>query len=473
MIRLFIAGASCIGLILLLTFIVARLIRSREHGFSVRMQFFLALAGIVGAFAFGLGILVVDRVESRAKKLALAAASDEAYTIAAILQSEIKRTGAPFTVLASQLEKRSPDSPDWPADSIESMGLELLNLQGVPVFPEITRSRAQESGAVFFDSTVFQHGKPAGIVRVVKPTIVVEALLKDFAPTVLVICLVLGAAAAGAAAWIGRTIADPIEALSVYSQRVSQGERPKLPNNLTGREVNRLVKSIDTMQQRLEGRPFVETFAADLSHEIKNPVAAIRASAEVLADGALEEPEQARRFVKRIHEAAARIEHLLAELLSLAQVETRGPEHLDEVVLAHVVEEVLDSIPAREQRIRWSGGSLAKIRGDRGWLTRAVTNLVDNALHHSPENSEITLTLTESANELCFTTENEGTLDKYVQESLFRRFVTTRREQGGTGLGLSIVRAVAEAHAGHAELQSPGPPHVRFRLRLPLSGATS
>ena len=97
--------------------------------------------------------------------------------------------------------------------------------------------------------------------------------------------------------------------------------KPPAPH---GREVMRLTTAIDTMRRELEGRPFVEAFAADLSHELKNPVAAIRASAEVLADGALEEPEEAERFLARIREATSRIEALLGELLSLARLEARG-----------------------------------------------------------------------------------------------------------------------------------------------------
>src|SRR5207249_384673 len=80
-----------------------------------------------------------------------------------------------------------------------------------------------------------------------------------------------------------------------------------------------------------EGRPFLETFAADLSHELKNPVAAVRASAEVLDEGALAEPEEARRFVARIREATARIETLLGEILSLARIEARGVDSSSEV----------------------------------------------------------------------------------------------------------------------------------------------
>ena len=127
-------------------------------------------------------------------------------------------------------------------------------------------------------------GQRAGAVRVVKPTIVMRKLLEDFAPTVLVISLVLGAAAAIAAMWIGRAIAQPIERLSEFSERVSAASAPPRRLGAFGREVTRLARSIDSMRRQLEGRPFVETFAADLSHELKNPVAAIRASAEVLEE---------------------------------------------------------------------------------------------------------------------------------------------------------------------------------------------
>src|SRR5699024_10978341 len=64
---------------------------------------------------------------------------------------------------------------------------------------------------------------------------------------------------------------------------------------------------------------------------------------------------------------------------------------------------------------------------------------------------------------------SRGAVEPHVQDRLFRRFVTTRREQGGTGLGLAIVQAVAEAHGGEAELVSAGPPEVTFRIRLPAA----
>jgi two-component system, OmpR family, sensor histidine kinase CreC len=350
---------------------------------------------------------------------------------------------------------------------MKSMGLELLSPDERLLFPAGRISRAHEEGAVSHDANVYQAGQVSGIVRVVKPTIVIESLLADFAPFVLVVSLILSATAALSAAWIGRAIASPIEELSVYSQRVSQGERPQLPKHIVGREVARLAQAIDVMRERLEGRPFVETFAADLSHELKNPVAAILASTEVLQEGALGEPVEAARFVRRIREAATRIERLLGELLSLAQVETRGPEHLELVAMNELVLQTVDALEPT-LKVKVDIQTRAWVRGDKTWLRRALSNLLDNAQIHGTNENEICVVMRLKQRELHIEVSNAGQLDEHVHRSLFRRFVTTRRGQGGTGLGLSIVRAVAEAHGGHVELLDAGPPLVRFLVRLPV-----
>lgn len=465
MTRLLVTLASAVGLILFVAFIATRLIRSRTRGFSVRMQVFLALAVIVLAFAFGLGLLVVDRVEARARRLALDAASDESHAVAAILESEMRRSGERFEILARDLERWKPVRH---TGRTQMLGLELLSPDGQLHFPKGRDSAATEVGAVFVDAKVTEEGEVVGVVRVVKPTIVVQEMLADFAPTVLVISLLLGAVSALAAAWIGRTIAEPIEALSTFSEQVAAGDPTQIPKRVSGREVKRLVSSIDAMRRQLEGRPFVETFAADLSHELKNPVAAIRASAEVLLDGALAEPEQARHFVLRILDAASRIQTLLAELLSLAEVETRGTDALAPLSLEQLLRECLAQAPLRDQ-VSLKVLASPTIRGDRPWLTRALNNLLDNALTHRKPGSQVVVTISSDAQEAKISVRNEGQISPHVQKDLFRRFVTTRRREGGTGLGLAIVRAVAEAHSGRIELGHPGPPQVELALRLPLA----
>jgi two-component system, OmpR family, sensor histidine kinase CreC len=459
-IRLVIVALGAIGLILLVAFVVSRLMRTRKSGMSIRMQVFLALAVIVGAFAFGLGVMVIDRIEARAVRMAELAARDEAAAIAGIMAGELDRTGGQLVEIAARLDLERRRGAD--------LRMQLVDERGSVVFPRSQQAPASEPGTVTMESPIIVGGRPVGLVRVVKPTLVMVNLLADFAPTVLVISVVLGAAAALAAAWIGRAIAAPIEALSAFSERVSTGARTAAPPAVFGRELMHLSRSLDSMRRQLEGRPFVETFAADLSHELKNPVAAIRASAEVLEEGALSEPEEARRFVARIREAAERIERLLGELLSLAQIEARGAEAFEPVDLRKLAQRSLAAFGEAGARVEIVGAREVATRGDANWLGRAISNMIDNALVHS-ESGSVRLGIEQLNGDIELRIENEGQVGAHVRSRLFRRFVTTRPDRGGTGLGLAIIRAVAEAHGGRAELVTPGPPRVAFRLVLPRS----
>lgn len=457
LVRLTVVAAAAIGLILLVAFVTARLLQARTRGLSIRMQLFLTLAAIVGAFAFGLGLMVIDRIEARAVRIATQAAEDEAAVIAAVLGSEMDRTGASLATLASRLQE----------GRFADLGLEIVDDAGKRLFPARSGETRGVPGSVSVEMPVTANGVRAGAVRVEKPTVVISNLLQDFAPTVLVISVVLGAAAAAAAAWLGRAIAAPIEAISLFGERVSEGERTAVPPVSNGREVMRLWRAIDSMRRQLEGRPFVETFAADLSHEIKNPVAAIRASAEVLEEGAIDDPVAARRFVGRIHEASLRIERLLRELLDLASIEARGVESFPPVEVGKIAQGAAQLFEEHRTRLDLSVQGEPRVRGDEVWLGRAIRNLIDNALVHSEAESKVRVDVRIQADDAIVSVENEGSVPEHVQKQLFRRFVTTRADKGGSGLGLSIVQAVAEAHGGRAELVRPGPPRVEFRLRLP------
>jgi signal transduction histidine kinase len=458
LLRLIVVAAAAIGLILFVAFVVSRLLRTRTRGMSIRMQVFLALGVIVGAFALGLGLMVVDRIEARAVRIAHQAASDEAASIAGLVAGELDRTGGELSDVARRFALERSRGAD--------LRLLLVDASGHVIFP-VPAPRDDEEGLVFVDHSVMVRGKRIGAVRVVKPTVVMKNLLADMAPTVLVISLVLGAAAAAAAAMIGRAIAHPIEQLSAFGERVSRGERTAAPPPEFGREVTRLSRALDSMRRELSGRPFVETFAADLSHELKNPVAAIRASAEVLEESALEEPEQARHFVQRIREASERIERLLNELLGLAHIEARGAETFEPVDLARLARRTLDTLGDDRPRVMVVSDGDVRVSGDELWLTRALANLIDNALVHSEPDSRVQVEVTRRADEVVVSVRSSGAVARHVQERLFRRFVTTRPDKGGSGLGLAIVQAVAEAHGGQADLERGGPPDVVFRLRLP------
>lgn len=461
--RLVIVATAAIGLILFVAFVVSRLVESRTRGLSIRMQVFLALSVIVGAFAFGLGLMVLDRIEARAVRIAHQAATDEATTIAGILAGDLERTQVGIDNIARKLEQEASIGAD--------LRLQLIDEQGRTLFPRASSPAPDPQGSVSVDAPIQVKGRVVGGVRVVKPAVVMRAMLADFAPTVLVICLVLGAVAAIAAAWIGKSIARPIEGLSRFAERVSSGQRTAEPPPVGAREVKRLIHSIASMRRQLEGRPFVETFAADLSHELKNPVAAIRASAEVLAEGAIEEPEEARRFVTRIHEATQRIERLLGDLLGLASIEARGVETFEPLDLSRITRQAVAALLTGQERITVQCEGDLRVRGDASWLGRAVRNLLENALLHSQPGTPVEAELERSGTEILLRVKNQGSVPSHVRQRLFRRFVTTRQDRGGTGLGLAIVRAVAESHGGRVELAESGPPRVAFYVYLPAAGA--
>jgi signal transduction histidine kinase len=453
MMRLAVVSAAAIGLIMLVAFVTQRLIRARTAGMSIRMQIFLALAGMVGAFAFGVGLLVLDRIEARATLLATEAARDEAEAIARIVSAEMRADAVSIQDIAKSLGQGT--NPD--------VHLVLVDTEGRVLFG----SSEREPGTVTVETPIVSDGRPVGRIRVIKPTIIMRRLLADFAPTILIISLTLGAAAALAAAVIGRAIATPIEGLTSFAVRVSEGETSAVPPQAHGQEVKRLTQAIDSMRRELEGRPFLETFAADLSHELKNPVAAVRASAEVLDEGALAEPEEARRFVARIREATARIETLLGEILSLARIEARGVDTSSEVDVGALARAASEAAKDRGAVLEVAIEDGAVVRGQPNWLARAIDNLVDNAIVHGQPSGASRIIVRRESGRVAVRVVSPGAVAKHVQTKLFRRFVTTRAAGGGTGLGLAIVRAVAEAHGGRAELARPGPPEVEFRLTLP------
>ena len=418
MIRLCIVAAGAIGLIVFVAFVAVRLIRSRTSGMSIRMQFFIALALIVGAFAFGLGVLVLDRVKARANLLGREAALDEAKAVAALVATDMKASGASLETVARKLETGRPSADD------PELHLTLLDASDRPVF---ARGRPpNEDGTVSVTVPIMVGDRAVGSVRVVKPTLTIRHTLADFAPTVLIISLILGAVAAGAAARLGSTIARPIEELINFAERVSAGERRAPPPPAHGREVKRLSASLDSMRRELQGRPFVEAFAADLSHELKNPVAAIRASAEVLRDGAAAEPEEAQRFLARILESTGRIEGLLGDLLSLARLEARGIDDAVELDLREPAEGAASTARERgaagELRVQ---GNVA-VRGNAAWLVRAIENLLDNARIHGKPEELIRLSVVRQGDEVVCRVSNGGEVDRHVYKRIFRRF----REEG-------------------------------------------
>ncbi|MCA9540343.1 MAG: HAMP domain-containing protein [Myxococcales bacterium] len=296
-------------------------------------------------------------------------------------------------------------------------------------------------------------------------------LTREFGPKLSLLVALLGMAGAGAAFALGRSVATPLERLTRSAEAIARGERHAVLPPPVGREVRRLTAAFESMRRELEDRHHIEQFVADLSHELKNPVSAIRAATEVLLEGAMNDPEARGRFLGRIDEAGRRLEVLLGDLLTLARLEARGvaPER-EPFSLDRVVQQAIEGAqaPSEARGVQIEADLAAvKVRGDRRWLRRAVDNLLSNAIRYSPEDGVVRLRLRVEEGVATLTVRDYGPgVAAPIRERLFERFVTDRGEAGQTGLGLAIVRSVAEQHGGHARLLAVDGPGACFEMQI-------
>jgi two-component system, OmpR family, phosphate regulon sensor histidine kinase PhoR len=217
---------------------------------------------------------------------------------------------------------------------------------------------------------------------------------------------------------------------------------------------------------------------ANVSHELKTPLAAIKAYAETLRMGAVNDPTHNLTFVQRIEEQTERLHQLILDMLQIARVES-GQENFEigDVPLAEVFEECqaqfADAAAARQidLRVELAPPELA-VRGDEEGIRMIVTNLVDNAIKYTPPHGRVTVrTLVDDANVTIEVQDTGIGIAEKDQARIFERFYRVdkarSRELGGTGLGLSIVKHLAQAFGGHVGLDSTLKKGSTFRVTLP------
>jgi len=218
-------------------------------------------------------------------------------------------------------------------------------------------------------------------------------------------------------------------------------------------------------------------FVANVSHELKTPLASIKAYAETLKMGALNDPEHGIAFVSRIEEQAERLHQLIIDLIHIARVES-GQEAFDvvDVDLADAVQSCLeqfaDAATARQITLVASPPPEPVIaRADEEGIRTIVNNLIDNAIKYTPAGGAVTVRwrADDEAAVLEIVDTGIGIAEK-DQARIFERFYRVdkarARELGGTGLGLSIVKHLVQAFGGSVGVESQPKQGSTFRIRL-------
>lgn len=216
-----------------------------------------------------------------------------------------------------------------------------------------------------------------------------------------------------------------------------------------------------------------------MSHELRTPITSINGFAELLmADEAV--PAEAREFLSIIHAEAQRLTRMIGTFLSVARLEQKDRQEvlMEPVMLDDLMREAVTSFhaSARRKRIRLEGRDgqrLPPVAADRALITKAVANLVDNAIRYSPERTTVTLSAELEADAVRLTVEDRGYgIPPEDQPKVWEKFYRVARdgrdkEEESTGLGLAFVREVVEQHGGAVSLESEPGRGSRFSFTLP------
>ena len=217
-------------------------------------------------------------------------------------------------------------------------------------------------------------------------------------------------------------------------------------------------------------------FVANISHELKTPIGAVGLLAEAL-QAASDEPDQVKRFAKRLTKEAERLARITQEIIELSRLQAADALTKPEVVeIDHVVSLAIDQnrVAAESNRVTIvSGGDAgAEVYGDEPLLAVALHNLIANAIQYSPKGSRVGVGVNNADGvvEIAVTDQGIGIEDD-DRDRVFERFYRVdparSRHTGGSGLGLSIVKHVVQNHGGDVRVWSQPGNGSTFTIRLP------
>lgn len=366
------------------------------------------------------------------------------------------------------VSSRDVDGPRWPAVADRAEVRAALAGRGPAT---TTRYRARDPGVLLFLSLPVRiAGRVEGVVYVVRSTQPVVADLHRIREGLTKVLLIAVLATASITVLLALSISRPLSRLAASARRIARGER-NVPVAVEGSgEVRDLAEAVATMTQKLEERvSYARDFAADVAHEFKSPLTSIRGAAELLAEGAMEDPAARERFLGNIVLDVDRLDRLVSRLLELGRIEASEstPVSVDLVALANDVARRCEN-PGVGVVVRASAPQAVTF-ARRSDVETALANVVENAVRFSKSGETVTIDVSSSAHAIDVDVEDHGAgIAPAHIPHVFDRFFTTDAERHGTGLGLAIVKSVLEAHGGRASVLRTGPGvGTVVRLRFP------
>ena len=230
----------------------------------------------------------------------------------------------------------------------------------------------------------------------------------------------------------------------------------------------------DAFAERAASEARLRRFISDASHELRTPVAAVSAYAELFDRGARDRPDDLERSMTGIQRETRRMGLLVSDLLLLARLDQGRPLEARQVDLTALAGEAVDAAHAMEpaRPLALEAASAVRITGDAERLRQVIDNLLANVRAHTPATAATTVAVRrEGANAVLEVVDAGPGMDAEEAAHVFERFYrgdpSRSRDHGGAGLGLAIVAAIVEAHGGTVAVESTPGTGTTFRVTLP------
>jgi two-component system sensor histidine kinase ChvG len=380
-----------------------------------------------------------------------------------------------------------PDTLGWQPDPREA--LQLTNASPGQDAPPFVRRDDQGELLVTVAEPIIASQQNVGTVLLTRQADEVDSAVLAVRISILgLFALALGLTVL-VSLYLARTIASPILRLASAAALMREGRSrtQALPEAITGRndEIGTLARALDGSAKALWARmDAIEKFAADVSHEIKNPLSSIRSAIETLSR--VEDPARASRLLAIITQDVARLDRLITDISDSSRLDSElsraAPETVDMARILATLAEIHDATRKENgpRMLLDAPETGLLVRGSEHRLVQVLRNLIGNAISFSPPEGNIWLRGRETGGMVELAVEDEGPgIPDGKLDGIFDRFYSERpqSEQFGShsGLGLSISRQIVEAHQGRISAENRRDEDgaiigARFVIRLPKAG---
>jgi heavy metal sensor kinase len=386
-------------------------------------------------------------------------------------------------------QHEEPEGPQFEILSLNgahlfSNGRSVSFTPETPVQPYTTRyfsASVPETGPIrVFEKTIKLSGQDY-VVRVIEPaTLQPVSELAEVLAAGLPLTILL--ASIGGYFVAGRTLAPMAQMAALARKITAESLSQRLPVRNPHDEIGTLATIFNETLTRLE-QSFnaLRQFAADASHELRTPVAALRAIGEAALQTHPDDPARLTETMGQMLEESRRLTKLIDALLVLARADSgRLPmslEAVNPITLAAEARElvgVLAEEKRQEIRVKTPALPIPNVMADRELLRLALLNLLDNAIRYSPEGAPITMSVDSEGSAIAIDVMDRGPgIPAKYQEKIFERFYrldeARSRATGGAGIGLAVARSVLELQHGSLRMKSQEGQGSTFQIRLPAA----